>query len=273
MFWMTWRQHRTQLLVTVAALVGFLILLYAKVFTTDVIKGMSSVAPPVIGIFWGVPLLVREFDRGTYQVAWTQSVTRLRWLAVKVALVGAALVLIGLAFGLVASAWFADNAPLGMTRLGETFGATGIVPAGWFLLVFAIGAASGAVLRRMLPAMAVTIGIFAVLVVGSWLVRNTYAAPEVTRTGPPSTATVVDLGWENAAGDFVSMDDVGEVCAGQEGVGCMRERGYDQQVTYYQPDSRYWRFQWTELGLLLAGTAVFGGVAFYATSRRVGPAG
>ena len=46
------------------------------------------VVPAIIGIFWGAPLVARELETGTYRLAWTQSVTRTRWLAVKLAVVG-----------------------------------------------------------------------------------------------------------------------------------------------------------------------------------------
>ena len=42
-----------------------------------------AVAPAVIGIFWGAPLVARELETGTYRLAWNQSVTRGRWLAAK----------------------------------------------------------------------------------------------------------------------------------------------------------------------------------------------
>jgi len=47
-------------------------------------------APALIGIFWGAPLIGRELETGTHQVAWNQSVTRTRWLAIKLAGVGLA---------------------------------------------------------------------------------------------------------------------------------------------------------------------------------------
>jgi hypothetical protein len=54
-------------------------------------------APPVIGMFWGAPLVTRELETGTIRLAWTQGVTRTRWLAVKVAITGlAAMVTAGL---------------------------------------------------------------------------------------------------------------------------------------------------------------------------------
>ena len=46
------------------------------------------VFPAIIGMFWGAPLVARELETGTFRLAWTQSVTRTRWLAVKLAVVG-----------------------------------------------------------------------------------------------------------------------------------------------------------------------------------------
>ena len=41
-------------------------------------------APALIGMFWGAPLIARELETGT-RLAWNQTVTRSRWLAVKLA--------------------------------------------------------------------------------------------------------------------------------------------------------------------------------------------
>jgi len=46
------------------------------------------VVPALLGIFWGAPLVANELETGTYRLAWTQSVTRKRWLAAKLGLVG-----------------------------------------------------------------------------------------------------------------------------------------------------------------------------------------
>ena len=48
------------------------------------------VVPGVVGIFWGAPLVSRELETGTYRLVWTQSVTRVRWIAVKLGVVGLA---------------------------------------------------------------------------------------------------------------------------------------------------------------------------------------
>ena len=49
-----------------------------------------DVAPALIGIFWGAPLVTRELEAGTFRLAWNQSVTRARWMAVKLGLIGLA---------------------------------------------------------------------------------------------------------------------------------------------------------------------------------------
>ena len=49
----------------------------------------SRVAPALIGVFWGAPLVARELEAGTHRLVWTQSVTRTRWLATKLGLTAA----------------------------------------------------------------------------------------------------------------------------------------------------------------------------------------
>lgn len=270
MVWLTWRQHRMQVLVTCALLALAAVLLLADALPIDVVK-MVPMAPVLIGLFWGVPLLVKEYERGTHKVVWTQTVTRRRWLLVKFGMLGAAVALVGLAVGAVVTAFSANQAePYRFSSFGsDLFGATGIAPAGWFLFLFALGATAGAFLRRMLPAMAVTIAVFAALVVGAFLGRPYYAEPELAvETGVPATALTVSHGWMNSAGAMVDMNDTGALCAGLEPVGCLEEKGYDRYYTYYHPESRYWRFQLTETAILVLGAVALASVTAYRTVRR-----
>ena len=71
--------------------------------------------PAVLGVFLGAPLVARELETGTHRLAWTQSVSRTRWLAVKVAVIG----LVGMAVtGLVSVfvTWWAH--PLDRVQIG-----------------------------------------------------------------------------------------------------------------------------------------------------------
>ena len=48
------------------------------------------VFPALVGLFVGAPLLARELQHGTHRLAWTQSVTRRRWLLSKTLLLSLA---------------------------------------------------------------------------------------------------------------------------------------------------------------------------------------
>ncbi len=269
MVWLTWRQHRAQALVTVALLAAAALLLVLDTVPMDVVKALP-VVPVFVGLFWGVPLLAREHERGTQRLVWTQSVPRARWLAVKLGVLGVAVTLSGLAFGAVVLGWTAAGATPFNRFSDAVFGVTGVAAGAWFLALFALGAASGAILRRMLPAMAVTIAVFAGLMTGAYLVRAHYATPEVALSGPqgivvPDDALITGTGVVGPSGERLSWSEAMAACAGAEPVACMRDRGYERQYTEYHPADRYWRFQWTETGLLLVLSLVLAGV----TARQV----
>src|SRR5262249_8358522 len=143
MLWVTWRHHRAQA-AACAGLVGVAsLLLYLlgasmhsawtqgpagclAVATSDCdtlladfqtrfngpveqLLGWLNLVPPLIGAFIGAPLLAREFETGTWRLAFTQSVPRTRWLTVKVGLLGLVLVALMAVFGAVFG-WY--RAPL-----------------------------------------------------------------------------------------------------------------------------------------------------------------
>jgi hypothetical protein len=67
-------------------------------------------APVIVGIFWGAPLIARELETGTCRLAWSQSITRTRWLTVKLTLTGVAAMAVTEAVSLMQSWW---AAPIG----------------------------------------------------------------------------------------------------------------------------------------------------------------
>lgn len=196
MIWLTWRQLRTQAVTVYTALLvlaGLLALTgprlaglsdkYGQRFVnqitqTDQTLSYFAVAamilvPPLIGMFWGAPLIARELEYGTYRLVWNQSVTRGRWLAVKLGLTGLA---VAAATGLLCMAvtwWFdpidkAVNAgakPPGLLLLPRMdiamFDARGIAPMGYAAFAFTLGALLGVLIRRAVPAMAATLAVYA----------------------------------------------------------------------------------------------------------------
>jgi hypothetical protein len=285
--WLTWRQHRTQVLAIVALLAGTgVFLLVHGLHAADVAAGVAAPdleralhddfrlayqglgwlpwVPALVGVFWGAPLLAREFERGTFRIAWTQSVSRRRWLAVKLGGLGSLATLSGLGVGAMVGAWLhVFDGTRFAERFGDDamFGSTGVASGAWWLFAFVLGTASGAVVRRLLPAIAVTVAVFVtVLFLVIVLGRGNYAAPVRVLTDveaePPIAGTmVVAYGWIDGEGREYA-DDV-PACRSTpaaEHLDCLRDAGYRSAV-YLHPADRYWRFQWTETGILLVLTA------------------
>jgi len=121
--------------------------------------------PVLIGMFVAAPLLAREYEAGTLRFAWTQAASRTRWVIAKLALLGAALTATGSAFGALVSWWLAQADPLAVESRWQPgqFGLTAVTLAAWTMAAFAAGSFAGALIRRTVPAMAVTGAFVAVL--------------------------------------------------------------------------------------------------------------
>jgi hypothetical protein len=297
MFWLTIRQHRMQLVATAGTIVAIGVgLLVHAVVTSTAMAGRSGVAldqllddrvgevyrlltwlpgaPALIGLFWGAPVLTREVERGTQVLVWTQSVTRQHWIATKLAVLAAAVTVSGLALGAMVTAWqrtFAGSPYAARFNEPGIFTSTGVAIGAWWLFAFTLGTAAGALTRKMLPAMVITLAVFVVALVGVLAVRDNYATPAVlVRETPdqpvPADSIVLDGTWGVPGG----TGGVGDPCADAGPVdyqACAENAGY-REILYYQPGERYWRFQWTEAGILGAAALLLGGVTYRRVSRR-----
>jgi hypothetical protein len=239
-----------------------------------IVIGWLPAAPLLAGLFWGAPVLAREIERGTHFLAWTQTVPRHRWLLVKLGWLGLLATLAGLALGAMVAAWTSVFAGTPYAyRFGDSavFATTGVAAGAWWLFAFMIGVAGGALLRRMLPAMALTIAVFVVMVTGVFLFRSEYAEPArvVVDDSVAASGDVLPVGggWLDSSGkEVATVDD--SVCPDRASYwACLRDAGY-RSVSYVHPAERYWRFQWTEAGILLCGAVLLAGVAYQRVARR-----
>jgi hypothetical protein len=129
-------------------------------------------------MFWGAPLIARELEAGTHRLVWTQSVTRARWLATKLGLVGVASVSVAGLLSLIATWWFR---PVDLVNTNlftpPVFDERGIVPIGYAAFSFALGVTAGLLIRHPLPAMAVTLVSFVAIrvIVILWVLPNLIA--------------------------------------------------------------------------------------------------
>ena len=346
MIWLTWRQFRAQAIVAAAALAVIAVALaitaaqlvhlsdssglaacqthgdcgavasafmnQVKASTTDKILYDGGalvvyVVPALIGVFWGAPLLTREIETGTFRLAWNQSVTRTRWLAVKLGLIALAATATAGLLSLMTGWWASpiDRAlglPQGRTGVSGVnrfapllFGARGITPIGYAAFAFALGVTIGMLIRRTVPAMAATLAVFtaAMVTMAVWIrphlitplhaisAFNTANLTQLTTgAAPGSPMTVTDAvnlpgAWVLAnqtltASGHVFTGPAPHVCFSGTGQACLAYVGrlHLRQLVTYQPASRYWIFQWYETAIFLALALALAGACFWWVRRR-----
>lgn len=120
---------------------------------------LVTFVPALVGVFWGAPLVAREIEAGTFPLVWTQSVTRTRWLLVKLAVLGLASALVAGLLSLAVT-WWARPLDDAAASVYATFGQRDVAPIGYALFAFALGVTAGTLVRRTVPAMAVTLFAF-----------------------------------------------------------------------------------------------------------------
>jgi hypothetical protein len=312
MTWVTWRQYRYQGALAAALFAALAVVLLitglhvAQMWHSDLagcIKHSScgnlslnspalttlvvgtSVVPLLPGLFWGAPMVAHELETGTNQFAWTQSITRRRWLVVRTGwLLLAAAVLAGVVSALVT--WWSgpDNALYANAFEANKFDVTDIVPVGYAVFAMALGICAGALLRRTLPALAVTLAGFVALraLIAQWL--RPHYLPSVTvyyklmgLYAPKGSYLNVSQGIVGpngkppvGLGSYVfNGAPIPTVCAKvvQNPAPCMTEHGYREYLTY-QPASRFWAFQGIETGIFVVFAAILLGVTFWVLKRR-----
>lgn len=166
-------------------------------FLQNALMLLLRLVPAVIGIFWGAPLLARELETGTYRLAWTQSVTRSRWLLSKLGLVGLAAAAVGGLLTLITTWWFRALDTVSANQYG-VFDTRDIAPIGYTVFAFMLGTFVGAVIRRTVPAMATTLAVFVFVRVAITLWLRSHLLPAVHAT--MSLAGARQFGFESSNG-------------------------------------------------------------------------
>jgi hypothetical protein len=239
---------------------------------------LATMAIPLLfGLFWGAPLLGKEFEDGTHGLAWTQGVTRCRWLSGTVAWALLAAAVWGGALAALVS-WFRGPANTlafpGVRFEPGIFDIQGIVPVAYSVFAVALGIAAGAAFRRVLPAMATTFAVFTGL---RFLIAE-YARPHYLTPlsrlfpfGPDNgpfgswvLPSVVTGPGGLRYGNF-TFEDLPAACRGQalrpSLPTCMTAHGFRDLITY-QPAGRFWAFQGIEAGIFLVLAAALVAVTF-----------
>jgi ABC-type transport system involved in multi-copper enzyme maturation permease subunit len=159
------------------------------------LASLSLAVPGLIGMFWGAPLAAREFETGTFRLAWTQGVTRTRWLAAKLGIAGVAAIAAGELFSLMVHWWSSPihKANPGYTPFVSGSFHAGVAPAGYAAFAFALGVTAGLLIRRTLPAMAVTLAVYTAVIIAfpGWV--RPHLIPPVQTTSTLTLASVAQM--------------------------------------------------------------------------------
>jgi len=294
MIWVSWRQHRSEAFGCLAVLIGLAI--YAilvgtsmrTAFSHDDLAGclarsqgtgcpggvtafmnefgsevniafwsVALIVPGLIGVLVGAPLIARELEYGTWRLAWSQSVPRARWLAVKLAMVTGGLIVLGAAKTAVIT-WY--RAP--MDRLTghlqhNIYDFEGLVPTAYILCAFGFAVLAGLLIRRSIPAMiAAFLPWLAIRLVVEFVFRPHFMTPLTTshtqlNCGPPN-----GCGWGISSVPQITGHIGDWVLSVQRGL-----------ITY-QPADRFWSFQLIEAGIFVALAAASLGTAIWLLHRR-----
>jgi hypothetical protein len=327
MMWLTWRQHRKQILFALAGLAALIALMvptgrqmhrtfmntgladclnqlghsefivldrhtgcgpqldqFNTQYQTYALLGVLFVfLPLLVGLFFGAPLVAREVEHGTHRLVWTQSIGRLRWATTKLGLVGGFALALAGAYALLLTWWLG---PLGRANFGRFFwlffDVQAVVPVAYTLFAVALGTFAGTVWHRTLSAMAVTlVGFLGLRVAVAILARPHFLPAQrrtylVSGTQQPNPAR---QDWVMSQGIY---DSHGRLVAGSQEAFCGSQPidlptvspstpaptasfeddqcahfglgAYNAQA--YQPEGRFWLFQYLEAGLFLTIAAV-----------------
>jgi hypothetical protein len=268
--------------------------------------GALFAAPVIIGMFWGAPLVTRELETGTFRLAWTQGVSRTRWMAVKLGVIGLAAMATAGLLSLMLTWWSSpvdtasglkDGGSISFIRLGLVqFATRGITPIGYAAFAFALGVTAGVLIRRTVPAMAATLAGFAFVQIAwpNWirphLIAPAHAVVALTSAnisslaqGSNNSMTVNPPVSASQPGAWIlstqTVDKAGHVfnaatitaCRGSNFQACRAALGglHLSDVISYQPASRFWAFQWYESAIFLALAVILAGVCCWQIRRRV----
>jgi len=328
MIWLTWRQHRIEILI-----IGIILLLFAgvlvatganiasesqnisancvsqqsaclqaqgalanyisRIMESSAFYGLCIILPLVLpvlaGIFIGAPAVAREFEQGTYRLIWTQGIAWNRWLLIKIGmLICVILCAFGTLFGLFS--WWSSFIPTVMPRalnidFSNHFDGWGVVTIAYALFAFLLGIFTGTVMRKTLPAMAITLVVFVlvrILIVNFW---RPYYIPPLVVTTTENTSPQIPVGSWILSEDIVNQEgqpvtiDAQQICNGllssiptstetAQYERCIINHGF-QNKTVYQPADRFWLLQGIESSIYLLLAAMLFALTFFWTKYRV----
>lgn len=247
------------------------------------------ILPPLLGVFVGAPLVARELETGTFRLVWTQSVTRLRWLLVRIGGLALALTLVFATFIPLVFWWKGPFNIGGASDMigGQDYPIMGVLPLAYMLFALALGLAAGALLHRTIPAMLVTLGGYVATAIALWNWGRQNWLPPLASTWNPYVSNgptnfkasdwILFTGYVDKTGRRLNSGDVWTTCApdghvdlraGSAFNSCVHAHGWLSTIVW-QPADRFWAFQGIESAVLIALAVALLALTIWLVRRRI----
>jgi hypothetical protein len=231
-----------------------------------------TLIPGLIGILLAAPFIF-DLENGTYRLAWTQSITRGRWLLGKLGLPVAAAAVAAGALILLFTWWRAPNVHINGRLDTGNYDTTGTVVIGYTLFALALALALGAIWRRAAASLTVAfVGYFALRIFVDYWLRDQLVAPlKATYKGAqePSflyNAHVLSMDGNVNGHQFSTASGGGFL--GGHAQAAAPDISHAIFHVVYQPKSHFWPLQLTETGLFVGLAAVLILFAAWWTKKR-----
>ena len=270
------------------------------------VTGSLIAVPLLVGMFWAAPLISREYEAGTHRLVWTQSISRLRWITTRLAIIAGITAAAAAILGQV-TVWALDPlTPAFGTRFNSTwYDILGIVPIACMLFAFAAGSAASALTRRTIPAMATTLVVYAAARIPMHFIRDHFSPTRISTStfrlsdllhnidaDPSAVVATQQVSLNDRILSTATFDSLGRSTAGLNNRGVLMQycpglspRGdlsraavnscaskvnglSGHQVTRYHPASQFWTIQIVESLIFVGVAAALFAVAIAAVVRR-----
>ncbi|MDX3575191.1 ABC transporter permease subunit [Streptomyces sp. ID05-47C] len=241
----------------------------------DAIATLAAHSFIVVAAFAGGALIGRELENGTARLAWSQGITPARWLTAKLACPALAVTVGVTVLVLVFRwAWEPNRVLIGTDWMGDSvFALLGPAAVAYALCALALGTLTALLLRRTLPALAVSAALTWLL---SLILVHARASlwPALTRTSATEYVYSPHRAWDLSQGPLVHGSPAPQVnhwaCNGTAGKRqrCLDDLGVTGYYSTYHPRSHFWPLHLVETGILLAVAAAAVAVSFRLVRHR-----
>lgn len=224
-----------------------------------------AILPGLVAVFWGAPLVSREFEMGTHVVAWGQDVSPGRWLLLKTLVLTCVSGILALAIGLAArplnSTLLRVRAQTGDSAFNSLhFEANVPMIVPYTVLALVLGIAAGALIRRVLPAIAAAAVAFTAIRFGlaTWArphyLPSAHTVAPLSSSGPQvgrNALLLVDNQYGTRGGSPRAIPSECSAVATSihHFYACLKQHGISARVSLFQPASRLHSFEIIETGI------------------------